>query len=59
MSTPYVASLIAIMKSVNPNLSTKDVFLILEKTGEDTQNTLQTGKFIQPKRALEFILKIK
>ena len=59
MSTPYVASLIAIMKSVNPNLSTKDIFLILEKTGEDTQNTLQTGKFIQPKRALEFILKIK
>jgi hypothetical protein len=47
------------MKSVNPNLSTKDVFLILEKTGDDTQNTLQTGKFINPKSALEFILKIK
>jgi thermitase len=59
MSTPYVASLIAIMKSINPNLSTKEIYLILEKTGEDTQNTLQTGKFIQPKRALEFILKIK
>ena len=59
MSTPYVASLIAIMKSVNPNLSTKEIYLILEKTGEETQNTLQTGKFIQPKRALENILKIK
>ena len=59
MSTPYVASLIAIMKSINPNLSTKEIYLILEKTGEDTQNTLQTCKFIQPKRALEFILKIK
>lgn len=59
MSTPYVASLIAIMKSINPDLSTKEIYLILEKTGEDTQNTLQTGKFIQPKRALEFILKIK
>ena len=59
MSTPYVASLIAIMKSINPDLSTKDIYLILEKTGEETQNTLQTGKFIQPKRALENILKIK
>ena len=59
MSTPYVASLIAIMKSINPDLSTKEIYLILEKTGEDTQNTLQTGKFIQPKRALENILKIK
>jgi hypothetical protein len=47
------------MKSINPNLSTKEIYLILEKTGEDTQNTLQTGKFIQPKRALENILKIK
>jgi thermitase len=59
MSTPYVASLIAIMKSINPDLSTKEIYLILEKTGKDTQNTLQTGKFIQPKRALENILKIK
>ena len=59
MSTPYVASLIAIMKSINPDLSTKDIYLILEKTGEETQNTLQTGKFIQPKKALENILKIK
>lgn len=59
MATPYVASLIAIMKSVHPTLSAREVFLILSNTGFDTQNTLQTGKFIQPKRALENILKIK
>ena len=59
MATPYVASLIAIMKSVHPTLSAKEAFLILSNTGLDTQNTLQTGKFIQPKRALENILKIK
>lgn len=59
MATPYVASLVAIMKSIQPDLSAKDVFLILEKTGQDTQNTIQTGKFIQPKGALENILKIK
>ncbi len=59
MATPYVASLIAIMKSVHPTLSAKEAFIILSNTGLDTQNTLQTGKFIQPKRALENILKIK
>jgi thermitase len=59
MATPYVASLIAIMKSVHPTLSAREVFLILSNTGFATQNTLQTGKFIQPKRALENILKIK
>jgi thermitase len=59
MATPYVASIIAIMKSVHPTLSAKEAFLILSNTGLDTQNTFQTGKFIQPKRALENILKIK
>jgi thermitase len=59
MSTPYVASLIAVMKSVRPTLSASEAFLILNNTGLDTQNTLQTGKFIQPKRALENTLKIK
>ena len=59
MATPCVASLIAIMKSVHPTLSAKEAFLILSNTGLDTQNTLQTGKFIQPNRALENILKIK
>lgn len=58
MSTPYVASLIAIMKSIQPALSTKEIFLILSSTGLGTQNTLQTGKFIQPKSALENILKL-
>lgn len=59
MATPYVASLVAIMKSIQPSLSAKEVFLILNSTGIDTQNTLQTGRFIQPKSALENILKIK
>jgi thermitase len=59
MATPYVASLIAIMKSVQPTLSAKEAFFILSNTGLDTKNTLQTGRFIQPKRALENILKIK
>ncbi|MFO0468999.1 MAG: S8 family peptidase, partial [Bacteroidota bacterium] len=59
MATPYVASLIAIMKSFQPTLSAKEAFFILSNTGLDTKNTLQTGRFIQPKRALENILKIK
>ncbi len=52
MATPYVAGLIGIMKSMEPNLTTEDVFRILISSGIDTKNTEQTGKFIQPLRAI-------
>jgi thermitase len=48
MATPQVAGLIAVMKAINPRLDTKAVFSILNSTGKETQNTIRTGKLIQP-----------
>ena len=52
MATPYVAGLVGIMKSINPNLNTKEIYNILNTTGINTKNTLETGKFIQPEKAI-------
>ncbi|MCB9082198.1 MAG: S8 family serine peptidase [Lewinellaceae bacterium] len=52
MATPYVAGLVGLMKSLNPSLTTKEVFQILQKTGKDTRNTKLTGRFIQPAAAI-------
>jgi len=48
MATPYVAGLVGVMKSIQPDLTTKQVYELLKKTGKDTGDTKATGKFIQP-----------
>lgn len=52
MATPYVAGLIGVMKSLHPKLTTKQAHDILTKTGADTGDTKETGKFIQPAKAI-------
>jgi thermitase len=56
MATPYVAGLVAILKSVRPNLTTAQVFDILQKSGTDTPQSKATGKCIQPLKALKLAL---
>jgi thermitase len=53
MATPYVAGLIGVMKSLNPNLTTNEIYQILKETGKETQNTAGTGKLIQTTEALK------
>ena len=47
MATPYVAGLLGMMKSVNPDLSTKEAYKLLYDSGKETQATAETGRFIQ------------
>jgi thermitase len=56
MATPYVAGLLGVMKSLNPNLTTAEAYSILKNSGIDTQNTAQTGKLIQPAEAVKRVL---
>jgi thermitase len=56
MATPYVAGLIGLMKSFKPGLTTDQAYQILNKTGKPTQQTDQTGKLIQPAKAVEQVL---
>lgn len=55
MATPYVAGLLGMMKSLNPSLTTKEAFKIMNKTGAETKNTKLTGKLIQPKAVIELL----
>lgn len=55
MATPYVAGLVGVMKSIQPNLTTPEVAKILMETGIDTKNTSMTGMFIQPLAAINAI----
>ena len=57
MATPYVAGLLGIMKSINPNLTTTEAYKILNETGVDTKDTNKTGKFIQPEKVLKALTK--
>ncbi|TAE67067.1 MAG: subtilisin [Bacteroidetes bacterium] len=57
MATPYVAGLLAMMKAINPKITTEKAYSILKASGQDTKNTTQTGKLIYPMKALEMLLK--
>ncbi|MEE9437529.1 MAG: S8 family serine peptidase [Saprospiraceae bacterium] len=52
MATPHVAGLLATLKSLKPNLTTKQAFEILERTGKPTKETNLTGKMINPAAAV-------
>jgi thermitase len=57
MATPFVAGLLGVMRSVNPDLSATDAYKILKKTGVDSGDTKMTGKVVQPEAALRAALK--
>jgi thermitase len=53
MATPYVAGLLGVMKSLNPNLNTQEAYRILQKTGKETKSTTQTGRLVNPLGAIK------
>ena len=52
MATPFVAGLIGIMKSFEPEITTEETVRVLISSGIDTKNINQTGKFIQPLKSI-------
>jgi len=57
MAAPHVAGLVGLMKSVRPKLTTEQVFKILSTSGIETNDTEETGMFIQPYKALSAVSK--
>ena len=55
MSTPYVAGLVGILKSIKPDLTTKEAFEILNDSGQTTKDVQQIGRLIQPKKAIDSV----
>lgn len=56
MATPYVAGLVGLLKSLRPSLTAEQAYQLLHKTGADTKNTKETGRFIQPYAAVKTLL---
>lgn len=56
MATPYVAGLVGLLKSIRPQLTTREVYDILRATGRATRNSKETGLLIQPQAALSAVV---
>ena len=56
MATPQVAGLISIMKALRPELTTSEVYSILNSTGKNTSDTQKTGKLIQPFQVMKQLI---
>ncbi|ETX05924.1 MAG: hypothetical protein ETSY2_20155 [Candidatus Entotheonella gemina] len=53
MAAPFVASVVGMMKSIKPKLTTKEAYQILKRTGQSAQDSNVTGPLIQPLKALK------
>jgi ribosomal protein L12E/L44/L45/RPP1/RPP2 len=51
MASPLVAGIVALMKSVNKNISNKNIMRILHETGVKT-NGSKIGAFVQADKAV-------
>src|SRR5690606_33820674 len=56
MACPHVSSLAGILKSLDPDLTTADIYHILENTGKNSRQGKQTGKIIDPGAAVRAVL---
>ncbi len=56
MAAPFVSSLLGIMRSIQPDISTEDAYSILDKTGISSKNPKETGQIIQPAEAVRSLL---
>lgn len=57
MACPFVAGLLGVMRSVNPDLTAKEAYKILKDTGKDVADTKTIGRVVQPEAALKAALK--
>lgn len=53
MAAPHVSGLVAVMRSLDPNLNTKKAYNILNATGSKTKDVGLTGNMIQPALAIK------
>ncbi len=56
MATPYVAGLLGILRSLDPDMDTKTAHKILHESGQKTKDGNLTGRFIQPLQAVKMVV---
>jgi len=53
MATPYVAGLISIMKSLNPELTTEEIYSLLDINGQYAVQSSKSGNLIDPYKTIK------
>jgi thermitase len=56
MATPYVAGLVAIMKSLNPELNTEEVYELLNMNGQFGAQSSKSGNLIDPYKTIKNLI---
>lgn len=55
MAAPFVSGLVGILKAIRPELTTKEVYDILHRSGKALSSGEDTGRMIQPAKAIELV----
>ena len=56
MAAPHVAGIVGLLKSLRPELTTEQVYTLLERTGKTTRDPELTGKLVQPGAAVRYLV---
>jgi thermitase len=59
MATPYVSGLLGLMKSIHPNLTAEQAYAILQQSAANVPDAKDTGKLIQPGKAVSALLALQ
>ncbi|MCS7018609.1 MAG: S8 family serine peptidase [Cytophagales bacterium] len=59
MATPYVAGLLGVMKAIQPNLTAEQAYQLLQQTAAEVPDAQDTGKLIQPGKAVAALLALQ
>lgn len=57
MACPFVAGLVGVLRSINPELETDAIYDILQKSGKRSSEYADIGPIVQPVEALKLVLK--
>ena len=56
MATPYVSGLVAVLKSIQPELNAYQAYEVLKESGLNTMTANEQGKRINPSGALSSVI---
>jgi thermitase len=59
MATPYVSGLLGLMKSIHPDLTAEQAYAILQQSAANVPDAKNTGKLIQPGKAVSALLALQ
>jgi thermitase len=56
MAAPHVAGLISVMKALRPDLGIEEIHTILKTTGNNSNNSIKSGKIINPLGTIQYMM---